>query len=51
MRVGSEGPRLGNEKGEVAACNLSICLGGRTGNGLKAPGRGSPWGVCGQTSF
>lgn len=25
------------------------CLCGKSGNGLRAPGRGNPWWVCGQT--
>lgn len=38
----SEDPRLPSAGGAGAVYNPPICLCGRSGNGLRAPGRGSP---------
>lgn len=46
----SEDRRRRGAGGAGAACSLPICLCGKSGNGLKVPGRGSPSGGGGQTS-
>lgn len=46
----SEDPSLWGAVGAAAVYTPPVCLCGKSGNGLRVPGRGSPWGGGGQTS-
>ena len=42
-------PRVIWNHGEISGKGVSVCLCGKSDNGLRVPGRGNPWWVCGQT--
>lgn len=45
----SEGLRARCATKAGAVYSPPTCLCGKSGNGLRGPGRGNPWRVCGQT--